>query len=153
MHLQRTFAADRGAWTGFLLNSAAARFRRSTAMALAPLGLSPPMLRALETLEACGKISQSALGERMMMDRSSVVLLVDQLEALALVSRTRDQADRRNQLLELLPAAAAMLAQARIAARAVENDLLSPLTPAERDRLRELLAKILNPPRSEGLPE
>lgn len=132
-------------WIGYHLNQAAGRIRASTSAALQPLGLTPPQLRALETVSSEQPLTQARLGQLTATDRTTIVALVDRLEAIGAVKRSRDDSDRRSHALILTPAGDRLLAEARRAARSAEDDFLASLTPAERSDLKSLLLKIHRP--------
>ncbi len=134
-------------WIGHLLNQAAHRIRVSTAEALAPLGITPPSIRLLEALSSGPTPTQARLGQSIQMDRTTVVHMVDKLEASGLVRRTSDPADRRSHLIALTELGAAVLAEARDEARAAEQAFLAPLSAEQRTQLQTLL-QILHQPSS-----
>jgi DNA-binding MarR family transcriptional regulator len=65
------------------------------------LGLAMADLDALEHLELAGPLSQRELAERLVLTSGAVTQLVDRLEKLSLVTRTRHPTDRRITLVEL----------------------------------------------------
>lgn len=69
------------------------------------LGLSITDLDALEHLELAGPLSQRELAERLVLTSGAVTQLVDRLESLSLVTRTRHPSDRRVTLVRLADAA------------------------------------------------
>lgn len=132
-------------WFGHLLNQIAGRIRSRTAAALDPLGLTPPMLRALEVIAADQPLTQVQLGARVSMDRTTIVHVVDRFEALGYARRTRSTADRRSHDLTLTGAGRTALDSARQLAREVEAAILVPLSAGERHTLLELLQAIHQP--------
>ncbi len=92
-------------------------------------------------------MSQSALGAALGVDRSTVVPLIDRLEARALVVRAPSPRDRRSHALQLSPAGARLLAQAEAQVRAHEAVIAARLSEPERRTLLELLARIGAPGR------
>jgi len=132
-------------WSGYLFNQIAGRFRSLTQQALQPLGLSPPMLRALETIDSDQPLTQAQLGNRVGIDRTTIVHLVDRFEKLGYAQRSRSSADRRAHVILLTTEGTAALAKARILAREVEALVLAPLSPARRQSLLELLEAVHQP--------
>jgi DNA-binding MarR family transcriptional regulator len=135
-------AAEPRLWFGYLANQLAHRIRQATAQALAPLGLTPPSLRVLAFIAADQPLTQTQLGRRTGMDRTTITRFVDRLEALGLAQRQTDAADRRAHALTLTPAGGRALAAAEAAAAAQEDALLAPLNPAERATLIALMARL-----------
>lgn len=56
---------------------------------------------ALETIAASDRLTQSELSELLSIDRSDMVRLMDALQEAGLAERTRDETDRRRQLISL----------------------------------------------------
>lgn len=137
--------AEERPWFGHLLNQIAGKFRSSTQKALQPLGISPPMVRALEALSADQPLTQVQLGIRVAMDRTTIVHLVDRFEELGYAQRCRSATDRRSHALMLTAEGEAALRKARTLARAVEDEVLASLTPAQRGLLLELLQAVHEP--------
>lgn len=130
---------------GFLVSRVHAAMHRDFTVSLEPLGLEPRLfgaLTALSTLAETAPVSQAALARLLGVSGPRVVQIVDALEARGLVERRRDPADRRTQLLHPTDAAPAVLAQARLAAVALDESL-RPLGPAETRRLVPLLQRFV----------
>ncbi len=110
--------------------------------ALSAVDMRAPEFAILHQLYDAGPISQQALGRALRIHASNLVALIDQLESDGSLIRRRDPDDRRRYLLELTDAGVRRLAAAQRAAQSAEADMLSPLTPAERERLRGYLARL-----------
>jgi DNA-binding MarR family transcriptional regulator len=90
-----------------------------------------------------GPLSQQALGRRLDVDRTSIVMIVDVLEAEGLVERERNPSDRRAYALRITPAGRKWLQRATRAVLEVEREFLAPLSPPERKQLIDLLQRLL----------
>jgi DNA-binding MarR family transcriptional regulator len=132
-------------WIGYLLNQTAFQIRTATAAALEHLGLTPPMLRALEVIARSHRLTQVQLGAEVQMNRTTIVHVVDRFEALGYARRTPDVTDRRSHALVLTPEGNVALGEARRLAREAEGDFLAPLSSRERTQLIHLLAKLHEP--------
>jgi DNA-binding MarR family transcriptional regulator len=123
--------------------------------ALAPLGLRPRHFAILTALAEGGATSQHALGERLRIDRTTMVSAVDDLQRLELASRTPDPDDRRAYLVALTPRGRTTLVRATGLVASAEAALLAPLAPAERDQLHNLLARLMqkSPPEDRPRPQ
>lgn len=139
-----TVSGDRP-WFGHLLNETAARIRAETAAVLEPLGITPPMLRALEAIGSSEGLTQVQLGARTAMDRTTVVHVVDRFETLGYARRTRSATDRRSHLLALTERGEAALREASQLARDVEDEIFAPLSRDERRTLLSLMQAIHKP--------
>ena len=87
-------------------------------------------------------LSQRDVAERVGIDPSDVVDLVDRLEAAGFVRRRRDDRDRRRYALELTGAGHDAIERFHAVARAVDDVVFDVLDPAERDQLRALLERV-----------
>ncbi len=110
---------------------------------LATAGARGYHYRVLAALEEFGPASQASLGRRTAMDRSDVVAAVNDLARLELVRRTPDAADRRRNVITITPAGLAHLQRLDGLLAEVQDELLAPLSPAERDQLTRLLGRLL----------
>ncbi len=104
-------------------------------------GLSPGRVGLLVTIDANPGLTQSRLAEIASRDRSTMVGVLDQLEARGLIERRRG-ADRRSNGLWLTRAGRALLARALREIARHERRIAAHLTAAERRQLLRLLAKI-----------
>ncbi|GAA1749902.1 MarR family winged helix-turn-helix transcriptional regulator [Aeromicrobium alkaliterrae] len=86
--------------------------------------------------------SQQQAAERLGVDRTSMVALLDVLEAKSLVVRRPDAADRRRNVVEITDTGRATLAEATRASDDAERELLSVLGDADATLLRDLLDRI-----------
>ena len=89
--------------------------------------------------------SQIAVAQSVALDRTTMVAVLDELEAAGLVARTPDPADRRARLIAPTPTGARTLAAVRADIRALEEELLARLSPAARKALRPSLRTLLVP--------
>jgi DNA-binding MarR family transcriptional regulator len=112
------------------------------AASFAALELTPGQLGALVLIQANSGLSQSTLGAALGVDRSTVVPLIDRLEARGLVVRAQSPKDRRSHALQLSPAGTKLLAQAEARVREHEATIAGRLSAAERGTLLELLSRI-----------
>jgi DNA-binding MarR family transcriptional regulator len=104
-------------------------------------GLSPGRVGLLIAIDANPGVTQSRLAEAVNRDRSTMVAVLDQLEARGLIERRRG-ADRRTNGLWLTRAGRALLARALRSIARHEQRIAARLTAAERRQLLELLGKI-----------
>jgi DNA-binding MarR family transcriptional regulator len=107
--------------------------------ALAPLDLKPRHVAALIELRDSGPLTQQALIERLHLDPTNVVAILNELERDGLAERRRDPEDRRRHIVEASPKADATLAKAEKAMDKAEAELFDALDDGERVVLEELL--------------
>jgi DNA-binding MarR family transcriptional regulator len=102
-------------------------------------------LKAYVTLTTLrnGPMPQQELCISMHLDPNNCVLLLNEMEAAGHVRRTRDPADRRRHIVEVTEEGREALARSDAALNTVEDQVLGPLSPEERETLRRLLDRAL----------
>jgi MarR family transcriptional regulator, lower aerobic nicotinate degradation pathway regulator len=111
--------------------------------ALADEGLRRQHFIVLTALAERGAASQAALGRRLAIDRSDMHAVLGDLERQTLVARIRDGGDRRRKLVELTPSGARAQVRLEKKVMAAQEELLAPLSAAERRKLSRLLARLV----------
>ena len=111
--------------------------------ALATEGVRKYHFRVLVALSDDGPLSQAELGRRLAIDRSDVAAIAAELEQRELLARTRDDRDRRRNVVTITPAGEAALGRMDRAIAAAQTTLLAPLTSAEQRQLSELLGRLI----------
>ena len=127
---------------GFLLSWNGQRMAHRFAEGLQPLGLRPPHFGVLSLIAARPGCSQHEIVERSMIDPSSMVRVIDELEDMGLAERRIDPDDRRRRAVHLSPAGKRTLDRARRVASATVDEVLAPLDDDEQETLRLLLRKL-----------
>lgn len=127
---------------GFLLKHAQLRYQAIQAHALTPLDLDGRLLAVLALVGAEGPALQARLAERLQVDRTTMVALVDRLEQAGLVERHRDATDRRGYHVSITTTGSTVLNQALDTIQTVERDFLSALSQPQQNQFRALLAKV-----------
>jgi DNA-binding MarR family transcriptional regulator len=129
--------------TGFLLARMGHVAAKQFAARLEELGLTTRMWGALNVLDAEGALTQQVLGKCTGIDPSSMVSTVDDLEAAGLVERRRHPSDRRAHAIHITDHGRETLSRGRLLARSAQEELLTPLSSAERKQLHELLLRLV----------
>jgi DNA-binding MarR family transcriptional regulator len=106
-------------------------------------GLAGKAFGCLSVVADEGPLSQHELGRRLGVDRSTIVTVVDQLEADRLVERERNPTDRRAYALRVTRRGRVWLEQASKAVLEIEREFLEPLSAAERRQLIGMLQRLL----------
>ena len=99
----------------------------------------------LTFVRAADGLSQQELSARLGLDPTIVVGLVDGLEDRDLMSRRRDPADRRRNVLSVTAAGEALQADAVAAAARAEADFLGPARSRPAQELRRWLLAVMQP--------
>ena len=128
---------------GYLLAKAHLAAREIGNEALEEVGLEVREFGSLAILEDEGTISQQRLSLLLRCDRTTMVAIVDHLEAEGLVKRKRNPADRRAYALEITPEGRRTLKRAKTLIKGAHENLLHALSASERAELAELLRRIL----------
>ncbi|HEX5451350.1 MAG TPA: MarR family winged helix-turn-helix transcriptional regulator [Candidatus Limnocylindrales bacterium] len=87
--------------------------------------------------------SQLEAAQRLTIDRTSMVAVLDAIEAKGLVKRRADPGDRRRNIVILTPAGRRALVDGSRATDGVERAFLAPLRKPDRQRFREMLQAVL----------
>jgi DNA-binding MarR family transcriptional regulator len=87
--------------------------------------------------------SQLEAAQRLSIDRTTMVALLDELEAKGLVARSADPADRRRNIVVLTPIGRDCLVGASRATDEAEVAFLAPLGEADGERLRQMLQTVI----------
>lgn len=110
---------------------------------LEPLGIDIKQHAVLTLLADEGPMTQQELGQRLGIDRTTIVTVVDGLDQKDLVERRRSPADRRAYLLTLTPSGRHARQRGQRLVDAAERELLDALDESERRTLTELLGRAL----------
>jgi MarR family transcriptional regulator, lower aerobic nicotinate degradation pathway regulator len=127
---------------GFLLSWNGQRTAQAFAAALRPLDLRPQHFGVMTMLDAHPGVTQQELTSKALIDPSSMVAVLDDLERLGLAERRPHPGDRRKRSVRLTAKGRRTLGRAREVARGVAEEVLAPLDAAEREQLTALLRKL-----------
>lgn len=98
----------------------------------------------LATLEEFGPASQAELSSRTRIYRSDLVAVINELADRGLVERAPDPADRRRNAVTLTGPGRRQLLRLDKLLADVEDEVLAPLTPTQREQLVRLLTTLVN---------
>lgn len=127
---------------GFLLSWNGQRAAHVFAATLEPLGLRPPHFGVLTLIDSHPGCAQQELVDRSLIDPSSMVAVIDELEELGLAERRAHPGDRRKHAVHLTADGRRTLQQARQLAIETAKEMFAPLTAREVETLRGLLRKL-----------
>ncbi|MEJ2149847.1 MAG: MarR family winged helix-turn-helix transcriptional regulator [Chloroflexota bacterium] len=125
---------------GFLIAKAAQTIVETVDESMASFGISSRHYGVMLMLSRHDGLPQVAVGEKLRIDRTTMVKLVDDLEKQDLVERRRDPHDRRAYALSLSEKGREMLPE--ISRRAVEVERAS-LASLKQDEIRQLFRILL----------
>ncbi|MFZ5993200.1 MAG: MarR family winged helix-turn-helix transcriptional regulator [Deinococcota bacterium] len=130
-------------YLGFVLSKATASLQGWVNAELAGLRLDFKQVGFLALLYLQGPQSQIELGRKLRIDRTTVVGMVDDLEAKGYLERQPDPHDRRAYRLVLTPSGRRAIEQAEKIVLRTQEEFLSPLKPGERETLLALLRRLI----------
>jgi DNA-binding MarR family transcriptional regulator len=125
-----------GETLGPLVKNAHQRLMALADAALEPHDLDRREFGVLRVLADGGPMSQQGTAASVGIDATTMVALVDALEAKGVVTRRPDPADRRRNAVELTDAGRAVYRAADAAYAAAEAEFLAPLTSAQAAQFR-----------------
>ncbi|MFD2767213.1 MarR family winged helix-turn-helix transcriptional regulator [Micromonospora eburnea] len=128
----------------WLLTQTASHAHRLVADGFSSVGARGYHYRLLATLEEFGPASQATLGRRSGIHLSDMVAAINELADHKLVERTSDPADRRRNIITLTAVGKRQLRRLEKRLAETQGELLAPLSPEERQRLTELLSRLLD---------
>jgi DNA-binding MarR family transcriptional regulator len=129
--------------TGFLLQWAHQRAKNIFNAKLGPLRIETRHLGVLMLLAASPGLNQKEVVEQLELDKSSVVLILDDLERLGLAKRLPNPRDRRAHTLQITARGRARLTAAKRTAARLGRDIFAGLTSKQRRDLDRALARII----------
>lgn len=127
-----------------LLSRASARAQAIRLDAFAAAGSSGYVSRLLASIADEGEASQAELGRRTGIDPSDVVAALNEMSAKGFVTRSRDPADGRRNVVSLTRAGRAELRRLDAVVAGIQEAFLEPLTETERRQLLRILTKLLD---------
>jgi MarR family transcriptional regulator, lower aerobic nicotinate degradation pathway regulator len=128
----------------WLLTQTALHAHRLVADGLASAEARGYHYRVLATLDEFGPSSQATLGRRSSIHLSDIVAAVNELADRDLVARAPDPADRRRNIISITPAGRRQLRRLDRQVARIQDELLAPLSPADREHLTDLLGRVLD---------
>jgi len=130
---------------GYLVLKAGVHFQTLIEETLGRLDLTGRQLLVLGFVGSEDHLSQQMVSQRLGLDPTIIVALVDDLEARGVLTRERDPDDRRRHRLQITAKGRKLYQAAVKAVTAVEREFLAPLDRTERETLRKLLVTTMTP--------
>jgi MarR family transcriptional regulator, transcriptional regulator for hemolysin len=126
---------------GWLLGQASHALKTELTAALEELGISPRAHHVLETA-LNREYTQTELARIVGLDKTTMVVTLDELEAAGLAERRLSATDRRARVVAVTKAGAAKVRQAQAIAERIQADVLDSLPARERRVLMAGLARL-----------
>jgi DNA-binding MarR family transcriptional regulator len=128
---------------GYLLKHAQLRYLELQAVAMEPYGITGRQCAVLIAIDDQKPRSQQEVAESLGVDRTTMVALVDELEAKALVDRRPDPDDRRKNVVALTDLGRETLAGGLTATAATDEEFFAGLSADDAATFRRLLAAVV----------
>ena len=125
----------------FLFNHAGHVVSTELTAALAELNTTPRAICVLEHARGA-ELTQSRLGELAGLDKTTMVVTMDELEAAGLAERRPAPADRRARVIAVTPAGRKKLKQAEEISDRIRHDVLSALPEEDRETFVDALTTL-----------
>lgn len=132
-------AADSGPETGYLITRLHSLLRRTMDEKLRELGLNTAHYVLLLELGNATALSAAELARRAYVRPQAVAPLISALEQQGLIERSPHRSHRRILEVRLTPKGRSVLAECGQRCGTVEQQLLAGLSPADRQRLQQVL--------------
>ncbi len=126
----------------YLLGRLGREARRQFTQVLSTWELHPSHYGILQLLEAIDQASQQQLAQRLSIDRSNMVALLDALQQRGFIERLADPRDRRRHVVKLTTAGYTQLQQIQQAREEVDDAFFAELDNEEQETLHRLLVKL-----------
>lgn len=127
---------------GFLLSQLGFETARRFGMLMEEVELEPRQFALMRAIEASGGQTQNSIGEWLRIPPSSMVAVVDHLEARGLVERHPHPSDRRSRTLHITDDGRKILERATELAMGLEATICRGLSADERQTLIDLLTLV-----------
>lgn len=130
---------------GLLLSKASHALATAHTVALAEVGITPRAYCVL-TKAATGGLTQIQLAELCGLDKTTMVVTVDELEAAGLAERHPSPTDRRARIISVTAAGRRAAAEAQQIVERVQDEVLAVVPAGEREALVSGLARLVDGP-------
>lgn len=128
---------------GWLLKQASYALSAELMAALAPVGVSP---RGYHVLVAAmtGEHTQTELAQQVGLDKTTMVVTIDELEEAGLAKRLPSTLDRRARVISVTKAGERKVAEGRKVIARVQDEVLATLPAGERTGLLDALNRLVS---------
>jgi MarR family transcriptional regulator for hemolysin len=127
----------------FLLSQAAHALQRELTAELAELGITPRAQCVLQAATA-GDRTQGQLAAQCGLDKTTMVVTIDELERAGLAERRPSSADRRARIIGVTPMGERLVEEGRRIIAGVYSDLLDALPSDEREPFVAALTRLVD---------
>ncbi len=115
----------------FLLNQTSYALARRMAAELSGLGITPRIYCVLMKAEP-GGLTQNQIAEQAALDKTTMVVTLDEMERAGLAERRASDTDRRARIVAVTPAGSKVLAKAHTIVNRIYDDVLGSVPARDR---------------------
>ncbi|MET8280619.1 MarR family transcriptional regulator [Micromonospora sp. NPDC005174] len=127
----------------FLMSWATHALAQEHAAALSGLGVSTRAYCVLDR-GSTGEFTQSQLGEMCGIDKTTMVVTLDELERAGLVGRRTSTTDRRARIVTVTPDGERLVAEARQIVTRLQGDILATIPARDRTTFLDVLGQLVD---------
>jgi len=127
---------------GWLLGQAKHAYATEVTAALEQIGISPRGYFVLATA-LTGEHTQTELAQRIGLDKTTMVVTIDELEKAGLAERRPSESDRRARVIAVTSAGEKTVARGEAVVAAVQEEVLASLPKDEREGLLRALCRLV----------
>jgi MarR family transcriptional regulator, transcriptional regulator for hemolysin len=127
----------------WMLKQASYALSTELVAALAPLKVSPRAYHVLAVAQT-GEHTQTELAQLVGLDKTTMVVTIDELEEAGLAKRLPSSQDRRARVITVTKAGQRKVAEGRKIMARVEDEVLATLPPGERTGLLDALNRLVS---------
>jgi DNA-binding MarR family transcriptional regulator len=129
-------------WPGYVMKYVFEAWYTTYEQEIANIGLSVNGFLVLVVLDDEGPDTQTRLAERLSIDRSAMVAVVDELEEKGYVERRRSKGDRRTVPVHVTKLGSEAAARARAATDASNHRIFAGFSPRDEELFYDLLVRM-----------
>ncbi|WP_300513099.1 MarR family transcriptional regulator [Aliiroseovarius sp.] len=129
---------------GWMIQQLSSRYYEVARRQFDPLGLKLEQFILMMAIAEAENQTQTELGQRVRIANYAVTRALDGLEELGLVERRADAASRRSRRIFLTDRGRALAPRLFDAVQAVNDEVLAPLPPEDRDAFARVLSQLVN---------
>ncbi len=129
-------------WPGYVMKYVFEAWYASYEQEIAQCGISVNGFLVLVVLDDEGADTQTSLAERLSIDRSAMVAVIDELEEKGFVERRRSKGDRRTVPIHITAAGSTAAANARTVTDASNGKIFAGFSAKDRDVFYDLLVRM-----------
>ena len=127
---------------GWLLGQVKHAYATEITSALEQIGISPRAYHVLATAMA-GEFTQTDLAQCIGLDKTTMVVTVDELERAGFAERRLSKSDRRARVIAVTPEGERAVAEGEVVVAGIQKDVLASIPKDEREGMLRALTRLV----------